>query len=51
MSDERLCKTLIYQGRGERRTRLRLEAEFLVSGGGAGIWLVDARLARRKNKA
>lgn len=37
MSDERLGETLISQGRGERRARLRLEAGFLASAGGEGI--------------
>lgn len=36
MSDEWLGETLISQGRGERRAWLRLEAGFLVSGGGSG---------------
>lgn len=36
MSDERLGETLISQGRGERRARLRLEAGYLVSGSGSG---------------
>lgn len=37
MSDERLGKTLISQGRGDvQRAQLRLEGAFLVSGGDSG---------------